>query len=156
MSPIRRDADGRAIAEPTWEGVTERLIREAQERGEFEDLPHHGKPLPGRRNPYVGEMALAFDMLQDAGMAPPWVEADKEARAWLERHGAVLATARKSSPAMRRTLERELTEVVRRYNAAVDRVNAAAPTPRQHRPHLVPGDELETLHRAIDDHPDGR
>src|SRR5262249_38407582 len=65
VSPIRRDAEGDAMVEPTWETVTERLIREAQERGEFADLPHHGKPLPSRNNPYVGEMGLAYDMLQD-------------------------------------------------------------------------------------------
>ena len=43
MSPIRRDAEVRAIADARWEGITERLIREAQERGEFENLPLHGK-----------------------------------------------------------------------------------------------------------------
>jgi hypothetical protein len=139
------------MADPSWEGVTERLIRQAQERGEFENLPHQGQPLPGRRNPYVGEMALAYDLLQDAGMAPPWIEADKDARTWLARRDALLAKAASSTPAMRRTLERELTQVVGRHNAAVDRVNAAAPTPRQHRSHLVVADELDTLHRTLDD-----
>jgi hypothetical protein len=156
VSPIRRDAEGRAIADRSWEGITERLIREAQERGEFEDLPLHGKPLRAHRNPYVGEMALAFDMLQDAGMAPPWIEADKEARAWLETRDAIRATAAAGSPAVRRTLERRLTEAVRRHNAAVDRLNAAAPTPRQHRARLVLADELDVLHRSFDDRRDGR
>jgi hypothetical protein len=156
VSPIRRDAEGRAIVDRGWEGVTERLIREAQERGEFEDLPHHGKPLPARRNPYAGEMALAYDLLQDAGMAPPWIEADKEARAWLDKRDALLRTAGSSSAAMRRTLERELATIVARHNAAVDRINAGAPTTRQHRTHLVLADELIALTQAIDDHRDGR
>ncbi len=137
MSPIRRDAEGQAIAAPNWEGVTERLIRQAQERGEFDDLPHHGKPLPVRPNPYAGDMALAYDLLQDAAMAPPWIEADKEARAWLAKRDTLMATARQSGYAMRRTLERQLTDVVARHNAAVARLNAEAPTTRQHRAPLV-------------------
>lgn len=31
---------------PQWESPVERAIREAQERGEFDDLPGAGKPLP--------------------------------------------------------------------------------------------------------------
>jgi hypothetical protein len=143
---------GRAIADARWEGITERLIREAQERGEFEDLPLHGKPLPERRNPYAGEMALAYDLLQDAGAAPPWIEADKEARVWLARRDALLATAERSRSPMHRTLERELTEVVARYNGAVERLNASAPTTRQNRARLVLATEIDALKRAFDDH----
>ena len=33
--------------DPRYETVVERQIREAQERGEFDDLPGKGKPLPG-------------------------------------------------------------------------------------------------------------
>jgi len=153
VSPIRRDAEGGAIAAGTWEGVTERLIREAQERGEFEDLRLHGKPLPDRRNPYVGERELAFDMLQNAGAAPPWIEADKEARTWLAKRDALLARARVSTIPMHRTFERQLTEIVARHNAAVDRVNAEAPTHRQQRSRLVLQQELETIRRAFDDRP---
>jgi hypothetical protein len=29
-----------------WESFVDQQIREAQERGEFDDLPGHGKPLP--------------------------------------------------------------------------------------------------------------
>lgn len=35
-----------------WESWIERQIREAQERGEFDDLPGAGKPLPGYGEPY--------------------------------------------------------------------------------------------------------
>ena len=34
-----------------YESLIERQIREAQERGEFDDLPGAGKPLPGRGEP---------------------------------------------------------------------------------------------------------
>ncbi|HYN66520.1 MAG TPA: DUF1992 domain-containing protein, partial [Ornithinibacter sp.] len=32
---------------PRWESPVEKAIREAQERGEFDDLPGAGKPLTG-------------------------------------------------------------------------------------------------------------
>jgi hypothetical protein len=99
-------------------------------------------PLPDRSNPYVGEMGMAYDMLQDAGIAPPWIEADKEARALLARRDALFERAEHSSSAMRRTAERELAGIVARYNDAADRVTAEAPTPRQHRSRLVLSDEL--------------
>ena len=88
-------------------------------------------------------------------MSPPWIEADKEARSWLDRRDALLATARTSTPAMRRTLERDLTSAVNRYNAAVERVNAGRPRPGSTARASLLGNELEALHRAIDDRRDG-
>ncbi|WP_229401569.1 DnaJ family domain-containing protein [Micromonospora okii] len=35
-----------------WEAAAEAQIRAAQERGEFDNLPGAGKPLPGRHLPY--------------------------------------------------------------------------------------------------------
>jgi hypothetical protein len=35
-----------------WEDRVERLIREAQERGEFDRLPGAGKPIPGLDRPH--------------------------------------------------------------------------------------------------------
>ena len=36
----------------SWESFVDRKIREAMERGEFDDLPGAGKPLPGQGQPY--------------------------------------------------------------------------------------------------------
>jgi hypothetical protein len=35
-----------------WEHVVERLIQEAQARGEFDDLPGAGKPIPDLDEPW--------------------------------------------------------------------------------------------------------
>ena len=51
MSPRYRDADGKWIVGSTHESLIERLIREAHERGDFDDLPLHGKPIPLEDNP---------------------------------------------------------------------------------------------------------
>ncbi|MFI7576878.1 DUF1992 domain-containing protein [Micromonospora sp. NPDC049497] len=36
----------------SWEATVEAQIRSAQERGEFDNLPGMGKPIPGRNLPY--------------------------------------------------------------------------------------------------------
>jgi DnaJ homologue, subfamily C, member 28, conserved domain len=70
--PIRRDGEGKPAVGPTWESLTERLIREAMERGEFDDLPYKGERLPIDDDTYAGDKALAFHVLRNAGAAPPW------------------------------------------------------------------------------------
>lgn len=49
-------------------------IRQAQEKGAFDNLPGQGKPIRLEKNPYAGEQELAFDILQQAGFLPSWVE----------------------------------------------------------------------------------
>jgi len=67
------------------ESEIEKQIREAIERGDFDHLPGAGKPLDLRENPYTpADWRLAFKVLQDAGMAPDWIELDKEIRRELQ------------------------------------------------------------------------
>ena len=89
----RRGPDGRMEVGPDWETLIERQIREAQAEGKFQDLPHQGEPLPNDDNPYAGERALAFHVLRNAGVAPPWIEADKEVRELLAKRDAIVARA---------------------------------------------------------------
>jgi hypothetical protein len=64
-----------------WERSVEKQIREAMERGEFDKLSGRGKPLDFGDNPYTPrDWELAFKMLKDAGVAPEWIEQDKEIR----------------------------------------------------------------------------
>ena len=59
--------------------IAEQKIREAQERGEFENLPGQGKPLnlPDLTG-VPEELRMAFTILKSAGCAPPEVELKKE------------------------------------------------------------------------------
>src|SRR4051794_38175929 len=92
--PARRvDADGHVHVGPNWETLIERQIREAMEQGKFDDLPHKGEPLPNTDNPYAGERALAFSILKNYGVAPPWIEADKEVRELIAQRDALVARA---------------------------------------------------------------
>lgn len=74
-----------------WESWIDQCIREAQERGEFDNLPGRGRPLDLTPNPYALDRELAFKILRDAGYAPEWIELDKEIREKLEKARASLA-----------------------------------------------------------------
>jgi hypothetical protein len=127
------------------ETLLDRQIREAVEAGKFDNLPHQGTPLPNDENPYAAEWGLAFHVLRNAGFAPPWIEADKEVRALLARRDAILArVATGPSPSENaRCRDRiALEHLVVAINASIARVNAEAPSPRQHRRPLALGDEL--------------
>jgi hypothetical protein len=147
--PVHRDAEGNRIVGGNWESVTERLIREAQERGEFSHLPLHGKPLPDTRNPYAGDWELAYGMLKNAHVAPAWIESDKEVRSMRDRRDALLDLARRSGPLAASRLERELQAVVVAHNRAVEAVNAEAPGTRQHRRPMDLEAELRALREAL-------
>jgi len=133
---------------PSRESLIDRQIREAQETGAFDDLPHQGRKLPLVDDSAAGEWALAYRMLKSANFAPPWIEADKEVRALLARRDAVFERAPRSSAIGRRRDRDELTQIVRAANEAILRVNHEAPTERQHRRPLDLEAELATLDQA--------
>jgi hypothetical protein len=146
----RLDAEGRRQVAPTWESLIDRQIREAMEGGAFDELPHRGARLPIDDDAYAGDRAMAFHVLRNAGAAPPWIEADKEVRVLLTRRDEILARAPAASPFAAARDRRDLAAVVAAANAAIARLNAEAPTDRQHRRPLDLADELarlDALHR---------
>lgn len=60
-------------------------IKEAQARGEFDNLPGSGKPLNLSDNPFTGDRAAAYSLLKQNGYAPPEVELAKEIRNEFEK-----------------------------------------------------------------------
>jgi hypothetical protein len=133
---------------PARESLIDRQIREAHEAGAFDNLPHHGQPLPLVDDSAAGEWALAFRMLKNANFAPPWIETDKEVRALFARRDAVLARAPRSSGIGRPRDRAEVTQIVHDANAAILRLNLEAPTLSQQRPALDLDAELAALERA--------
>lgn len=62
-----------------WESLVDQKIREAMERGEFDDLPGKGEPVDLSENPFEDpELRLAHRMLRNAGFAPSWIEERKD------------------------------------------------------------------------------
>lgn len=61
-----------------WESWVDKAINDARERGEFDNLPGHGMPLQLDVTPFAGCREIGFGILKNAGMAPYWVEVNKE------------------------------------------------------------------------------
>lgn len=57
---------------PAYETLIEQRIREAQARGEFDDLPGQGQPIPMDDDLLVPEdLRVAYRLLKNAGYVPP-------------------------------------------------------------------------------------
>jgi DnaJ family protein C protein 28 len=73
-----------------WESWIDQEIREAQERGEFDNLAGRGQPIDLTPNPYDQGQELSFKILKDAGFAPEWIELDKTIRSKVQRARAAI------------------------------------------------------------------
>ena len=104
--------------------------------------------MPLEDDSAAGDWALAHRMLRNAGAAPPWIESDKAVRALLDERDRLLARALYRSGAGRARDRAELARIVDGANLAIERVNAEAPTDRQHRRRLDLATELDRLDQA--------
>jgi DnaJ family protein C protein 28 len=153
-----------------WESWIDQQIREAQERGQFDDLPGAGRPMDLTPNPYAQEEELAYKILKDAGYAPEWIELDKAIRGKLDRARVVMARrwewreARLADLEARddRWSEAERSRVLaswqqavaafemelRAINKEIAELNLKVPSPRFQRAKLNLNRELDRLSRA--------
>lgn len=150
-----------------WESWIDQQIREAQERGEFDDLPGKGKPLDLSRNPYAQDREMEFKVLKDAGFAPEWIELDKAIRGRLGQARKVLARrwawsterlvelasrSEKWAEAERRRTRAgwqramaEFRQEVAAINAEIADLNLKVPGPQFQRQRINPGREIERM-----------
>jgi hypothetical protein len=77
MPSIRKEGDKKEVIW-NWGSHVDQMIREAQARGDFDNLPGMGKPLNLDDDVYAGEMASAYRIAKNANAAPLWVQLDKE------------------------------------------------------------------------------
>ena len=64
---------------PGYEKIVEQRIKEAMEKGEFENLPGRGKPIPLEDDSHVPEdLRLAYKLLKNADCLPPELLEKKE------------------------------------------------------------------------------
>jgi len=115
------------------------------EAGAFDQLPHQGERLPIKDDSAAGDWAMAHRMLKGAGIAPPWIEADKEVRRLLDERDRLLDRATWTSPLSRSRDRAALSRIVANANEAIQRLNNEAPTIRQHRRPLDLDVELQDL-----------
>ena len=64
-----------------FQRIIEQRIKEAQERGEFDELPGQGQPLKIEDDSHIPEdLRLAYKILKNADCLPPELELRKEIR----------------------------------------------------------------------------
>jgi hypothetical protein len=160
MNAIGRDPEQpdptRPARESVRETLIERKIREAMAEGAFDDLPYQGTRLPLDDDSAAGDWALAYRMLRNAGAAPPWIESDKAVRRLLDERDRLLEHAARRGAHGQARARAELTRIVDAANRAIVRLNAEAPTSRQHRSPLDLDAEVDRLERAPAGDPPGR
>lgn len=76
--PTRHEDDYQRKTIRSWDAWIDEAIREAQERGDFDDLPDQGKPITIVETPFAPDMNAALTTLRNAGYAPTWMELDRE------------------------------------------------------------------------------
>lgn len=152
---------------PNWDDWIDQQIRDAQERGEFDNLPGSGQPLDLAQNPFALDREMAFKILQDAGGAPEWIELDKRVREKAEVARRSLAQKRQWCTGRLDELadrsdswaqaERErvegswsqainvFEEQVEAINRDITELNLKVPSPRFQRRKMVASDEISCL-----------
>ena len=81
---------------PGFIKIVEQRIREAQEKGEFDNLEGSGKPLDLAADQSVAEeLRLAYKILKNADCLPPEIELKKEIRQTEEMLTGMSETAEK-------------------------------------------------------------
>ena len=95
----------------TWESWIDRQIREAEDRGEFDDLAGAGKPIPELDKPF-DDLWWVKDKLRREGLSymPPSVALRKEAG------DALLAASRAGSEAEVRQVISAINDKIREAN----------------------------------------
>ena len=67
------------------ESMTEKKLREAIERGDFDNLPGKGEPVDLQENPFEDpDLRVVHRLLRNAGFAPAWIEERKDIDAQFE------------------------------------------------------------------------
>jgi hypothetical protein len=101
--------------------IAEQKIREAMERGEFDNLAYHGKPL--KLDDLTGvpaHLRMGYKILKNAGILPEEMQLKKEIVTLQELLDACYDTTERS------TIEKQMNEKVLRYNMMMEK--------RSHRP----------------------
>ena len=118
--------------------------------GAFEELPYRGERIPIEDDSPAGEWAMAHRILREAGAAPPWIEADKEARRLMAALDALVDRAPTLPLGRLGRARADGAQLVANANRAIARLNDEAPTDRQHRRRLDPVAEAARLEAAFE------
>ena len=137
-----------------WQGLVEQRILDGMEQGLFDNLRGEGKPLNLDEDRFVpDEMKLAFRLLHSSGVAPLWVELNKEIRDDIARMERFRATVHRSweriSAIERDHRRREYLQRIREINSKILSYNIIAPSSQVHFGLLIADDELARFDNPV-------
>lgn len=104
-------------------------IRQAMERGDFDNLPGKGKPLDLSENPHEDPgWRTAYRMLKESGYTLPWIETRRNIELDFERAAKSLHQSwdlRKTAAGRRGLMhaEREWQQALQKFREEVDKLN---------------------------------
>lgn len=130
-----------------WNGLVEQRILDGMAKGMFDNLQGAGKPLNLEDDAFVPlELKMAFRMLRSTGLAPLWVEMNKEIREDLARmHGfRSYAHSRweRTNPIERGHLRQQYCDRINEINGKIINYNILAPSSHVHMALLIVEEEL--------------
>lgn len=136
------------------ERLVEDLIQDSMAKGEFDDLPGMGKPLPPKTAycPYVDSATHNLnEVLVNNGYAPEWIQLEKDIRNMLsEDKDALLRERLKLGPEplndynVRKwaDLQFEFSEKIKQINRRVNDFNLIVPIIKLQKVHIQPQKEI--------------
>ena len=136
--------------------MAEKMLREAIENGEFDDLPGKGEPIDLRENPFEDpDLRTVHRLLRNAGFAPAWIEERKDidaelatAQTKLSRAWALFGPGAKvPSDAEWERSVKEFREQVLELQQRIRIYNLKAPAAVFHRKHIDVDKILESIRR---------
>ena len=129
-----------------WQGLVEQRILEGMEQGLFDNLRGMGKPLNFDEDQFVPEeMRMAFRVLRSNGLAPLWVELNKEIREDIARMVRMRehVHSRDDINAIQRDhLRRDYLRRIEDINGKIRDYNIVAPSSQVHLALLIVEEEL--------------
>jgi DnaJ family protein C protein 28 len=115
----------------TWDWLIENRIQQAMQEGAFKDLEGSGKPLKIETNPFIDrEWRLAYHVMSSAGVAPAWIELDKEIRKRIQQARRQVSSAFQSGDegsSMRAYARERFRIEVQAINRLIDDLNLSVP-----------------------------
>lgn len=149
---------------PDWDSLIEKKIKRAMRKGAFDNLPGKGEPLDlGDENPFADPSSrMAFRLLRNNNVAPPWIEEGKEIGAAVDQLRAELArraASRREGHKVRRLSARaeedwrqfqvEFQRQVADLNRRIAAYNLKAPSAAFHRLPLDAQREIERASQGV-------
>jgi hypothetical protein len=134
--------------------VEERILA-AMAAGEFDNLAGQGQPLLIKKNPYAGDMELAYKILADHGFSLPWIEERNDIEAELAqarvRLGRTWSWYNGSEPAQRAwdKAKAAFTGEIAKINGRILTYNLKAPNAHVHMPVLDAEQEIAKVQEIV-------